>query len=128
MNNRRKETRLFPSTQLKLLEGATGRLLGNIADFSATGFMLISKDSYPTDVTSNFRIDVPLYHHMPSESRILPNERHIEFEAISLWCRADTLAEELFDVGFQFTKITKDDVDFLLKLYGYVTDDMPADD
>ncbi len=122
MDDRRRELRRFPTTHFKLFDKAAGRSVGHIADFSEDGFMLISTQTMQADIENDFYVHVPIYHHAPSESKSLPSDRNIEFRAVSLWCRPDTLAADLFDIGFRFTKITKDDAAFLVRSHGFLSE------
>lgn len=86
------------STYLQVVNRSDGQLVGHFADFSATGFMLISKR--PIGINIDFQMQI-----------IFPKrEKIINLEARSVWCDNDPNIYALFNVGFKITKIDPADM------------------
>ena len=118
MDNKRKKSRLFPTTQMIVFDTNSGKLLGNIADFSPEGMMLICTDPIPVNEVFYLQVKVPIFHHTPSETQITGSEKGIYIEAKAVWCERDKFAKELYNTGFRFISASQDDVEYMVNLHG----------
>ena len=85
---------------LKVLDRETDNPVGRLVDITGQGFMLISSDPLPVHLEYGLKM------HLPAE---MASKDHIEFTALSLWCKKD-INPDFFDTGFRFKDITPDDL------------------
>ncbi len=119
MQEMRRQVRLFPGTRLKVFDKKTGKLFGILADFSEEGFMLFSKKPYKVNVILRLQVNLPIFHHSLSETKITGDEKKMNFEAKSIWCRSDKYADGLYDIGFEFTNISQEDLQDFIQWHGF---------
>ena len=97
---------------MQLFNNETNELVGHLADISSGGFKLDSMDSIPPDTDFQFRLDL---------TREMANKPSMVFEARSKWCKVDPLDPFCYNVGFQLTGISPEDLEIfnrMLDAYG----------
>ena len=79
------------SYYLKVYNRKTGKPIGYIVNISSEGLRLVSHIPLLTHSVFQFRVKLP---------RELSGENHIDFDALSCWCRPD-VSPDCFDTGFK---------------------------
>ena len=92
---------------MQLFNNETNELVGHLADISSGGFKIDSMDSIPPDTDFQFRLDL---------TREMANKPSMVFEARSKWCKVDPLDPFCFNVGFQLTGISPEDLEIFNRM------------
>ena len=91
MSSKRKHKRIKLTYKLRVFDASTDRLVGQIADITTEGLMLISEEPFETGATHKIWME------LPSEM----NEfRQISFDLKCIWSTIDTKTN-LINSGFQ---------------------------
>lgn len=107
MNERRKYDRTNLAFFTRVYDRETGRLLGNLANLTDDGFMLIGDE--PIDAERNYRIFMEL------DEAVL-KQTHLNFEARCLWRQIDDVSPQFYSAGFQFLQIQPQDLKMVQKI------------
>ena len=97
---------------LEVLDRNTGQFLGNLADITTEGLMLLTKERIERDTAFGLRIILPAG---------LLGKPHLDLNVESLWCERD-INPDLFANGFRFVDISEemlDDIEHLVDHYGF---------
>ena len=105
---RRKLARRDFSYYMRVMDEVTGKVIGHLSDISANGFKLDSQKPVPLQVNLPLRVD---------QTDLISNKSYITFSARALWCHADELDPNLFNVGFQIVNMTPSDYEIFLKMF-----------
>lgn len=105
---RRNLTRRTFSYYMRVIDDATGNLVGHLSDIGTGGFKLDSK--YPIPVNKDFTLRI-------DQTGEISNKNFVTFTARSRWCRFDELDMTLYNVGFQLVNISQIDYDIFLKMF-----------
>jgi hypothetical protein len=108
MPERRRLDRRTFSYYMRLLDEDTGELVGHLADISTGGFRLDSTKPVPTE--KEFRLHIDL-------SGEVANIPFMTFGARSKWCKIDHIDKSLYNVGFQITDITPDNLEIFSRMF-----------
>ncbi|MEW5869422.1 MAG: PilZ domain-containing protein [Chloroflexota bacterium] len=103
MAERRKLSRKYLIFFGRIFDRRTGQLLGNVADITAEGAMVIS--SHPIGVDQDFQLRLDL------ASRIFGTD-HLNLDGHSIWCQPD-IDPAYYNTGFQFSGITPEDIELI---------------
>jgi hypothetical protein len=110
------EKRKFDRKQLlyyvKVFHQKTGELAGYLADISAEGLMLFSRESVEENKGFSFRINLDEEFQMKEK---------LVFDARSVWCRPDA-NPEYHIIGFEFSGIDQARIDmikYIIEKYGF---------
>jgi hypothetical protein len=93
---------------MRVLDEATGKLLGLISDISTGGFKVESSQPLPVNVDFLLRID---------QMGELSNKTYMIFTARSKWCRRDTYDPTIYNVGFHIVEMSPSDYDVFVKMF-----------
>ena len=105
--DRRKLNRRNVSFYLPVMDDATNQGIGHIIDISPTGLMMDSKIPVPTNLKYRLRLDL---------KEDIAGIAALEFDAISKWCRPDTMQPYMYNVGFQIINLTPDDIEGIKRI------------
>jgi hypothetical protein len=105
---RRKLARKNFTYYMRVLDEATGKLLGLISDISTGGFKVESSQPLPVNVDFLLRID---------QMGELSNKTYMIFTARSKWCRRDTYDPTIYNVGFHIVEMSPSDYDVFIKMF-----------
>jgi len=105
---RRHVSRRRFSYYMRVIDEATGKLLGHLSDISTGGFKLDSPKPVPLNVNSRLRID---------QTGEISNKSYITFTARAKWCRVDTFDPNVYNVGFQIADMNPADYDIFVKMF-----------
>ena len=105
---RRNLSRRTFSYYMRVMDEATGELIGHLSDISTTGFKLDCKKSLPLNMNFKMRIE---------QTGEISNKSFMIFTARTKWCRRDEYDFSLYNVGFQLTNISQTDYDIFLKMF-----------
>ncbi len=105
---RRKLSRENFSYYMRVMDGATGKLVGHISDISSGGFKLDSKDPVPLNKDFQLRID---------HTGEISSKNYLILIGRAMWCQMDVLAPGMYNVGFKIVNITPGDYDIFLKMF-----------
>lgn len=111
MEERRKLKRQFLIFFGRIFDRKSSLLLGNLADLSVEGAMIISGRPIETGKTYELRLDLP--------AEIFSID-HIDLEARSVWCQPD-IDPSLFTTGFELTSMDPEKtavIHQIIKKYG----------
>jgi PilZ domain len=96
MEERRKYQRKYLIFFGRVFDRESGQLLGQMADITPGGAMIISGRPIEIGKVYHLHLDLP-------EDTF--KEGHIDFEARSIWCQAD-IDPSLFNTGFELLDVT----------------------
>jgi hypothetical protein len=105
---RRQIARRNFSYYMRVMDEATGRLVGHFSDISMGGFKLDS--SKPVPINADYRLRI-------EQTGEISNKSHIIFVARARWCSTDYFDPNLFNVGFQIIDMSPGDFDIFLKMF-----------
>lgn len=105
MDEKRRIERSHLIHYLRVFDDISSQCVGNLVDISPKGIKLISEKPVEID---------KLYHfHMEFPERLMGKMR-VDYDAVSVWCNVDADVDpNLYTVGFQIKKITKEDVEII---------------
>ena len=111
MPERRKLKRQFLIYFGRVYDRQNGQTIGNLADISVEGAMIISNRAIDAGKVHLLRLDLP--------EEVFKID-HIDLDAQSIWCRPD-IDPALYNVGFQLINMDPDRtsmIELLIKQYG----------
>jgi len=108
IEERRNLSRRTFSYYMRVMDEATGELIGHLADISTTGFRLDCKKNMPLGVNFRLRIE---------QTGMVSTKSFVSFVARSKWCRRDEFDFSTYSVGFQLVNISRTDYDIFLKMF-----------
>jgi hypothetical protein len=118
---RRKLSRRSFSYYMRVMDEATGKLIGHLSDISTGGFKVDSNQLLPLNVDFRLRID---------QIGEISNKMCLIFKARTMWCRHDLFDPNMYNVGFKIVDMTPGDHDIFMKMFNTygVQDSSPKDD
>lgn len=105
---RRKISRKNFSYYMRVMDEASGKLVGHISDISSGGFKLDSNQPIPLNINFRLRID---------QTNEISDKSYLVFSASATWCQSDHLDPGTYNVGFKITEMTPGDYDIFLKMF-----------
>jgi hypothetical protein len=105
---RRQVLRKKFSYYMRVMDEATGNLVGHFSDISTSGFKVDSRKPVPINKSYRLRVD---------QTGEISNKSYIIFTARARWCETDSFDPNLCNVGFQITEITPSDYDIFKKMF-----------
>lgn len=108
VGERRKITRKNFSYYMRVMDEASGKLVGHISDISSGGFKLDSNQPIPLNINFRLRID---------QTNEISDKSFLVFSASATWCKIDPLNPGTYSVGFKITDMTPADYDIFLKMF-----------
>jgi PilZ domain-containing protein len=105
---RRKLDRRNFSFYMRVMNEATGELVGHLADIGTGGFKLDSQAPIPPNTDFRFRIDL---------SPDVAAKDFMVFTARSRWCRPDQIDPTSYNIGFQIVDMTPGDFEIFTRLF-----------
>ncbi len=103
MSDKRKQMRVDVAVRLPVIDVHTGVVLGDLANLSSAGFMVLSHDPRPAHLVFQLSVSLP---------RVIHGVDTLYFGAETLWCNA-TDDQEQFWIGFQIIDISPHDQEVL---------------
>ncbi|MFN2310120.1 MAG: PilZ domain-containing protein [Gammaproteobacteria bacterium] len=103
MSDQRKAERKQIATQLPVVDVNTGHVVGDLADLSPEGFMILARMDLPMNAVFQLSVALP---------KVMRGVDTLYFGAESLWC-SDAYSPGLYWVGFQFIDISPQDQEVL---------------
>lgn len=107
-NERRKLDRKNFTYYMRVLNEATGELIGQLSDISTGGFKIESSSPVPLGVIFRLRID---------QTREISNKSFLSFTARVRWCQRDPYDPTIHNVGFQLMDMTPADYDVFVRMF-----------
>ncbi len=105
---RRKLSRRNFSYYMRIMDEASGQLVGHLVDISTGGFKLDCAQAIPPN--KDFRLRIEL------SNDVAPKDFMV-FSARSKWCRADAIDPTSFNVGFQITNMMPSDFEIFNRIF-----------
>ncbi len=105
---RRQKSRRTFSYYMRVLDDASGKLIGHLSDIGTGGFKLDSKYAVPLDVDLHLRID---------QTGEISKKSFVAFSARARWCKPDREDPTMFNVGFQLIEVSAEDYDIFVKMF-----------
>ena len=105
---RRQLSRRDFSYYMRVVNEATGKLVGHFSDISTGGFKLDS--SNPVSINTDYRLRI-------DQTGEISNKGYITFKARARWCSVDAFDPNMFNVGFQIMEMTPGDYDIFVKMF-----------
>jgi hypothetical protein len=105
---RRKLSRRNFSYYMRVMDEATGDLIGHLTDISTGGFKVDSTKALPVNADIRLRID---------QLGEISNKMSVTFKARPIWCRQDQFDPNMFNVGFKIVDMAPGDHDIFLKMF-----------
>jgi hypothetical protein len=93
---------------MRVLDDASGKLVGHLSDISADGFKLDSKYAVPLEVDLRLRID---------QTGAISSKSSLVFTARAKWCRRDLSDPLIYNVGFQLVDMNPEDYEIFVKMF-----------
>lgn len=84
----------------------TGEMIGRVADISLSGVMLVRADGIESGKTYALRVLLP---------EVFEEKGHIDFEAVSRWCKKD-VNPDFHVIGFEITHIDSKNEKMIMQL------------
>ena len=106
-NERRKLQRRNVSYYLPVVDSNLQQVIGHLMDISLTGLMMDSKTPIPTNLKYNLHLDF---------MEDIAGRASLDFTAISIWCRPDSIQPFLYNAGFKITNIAPEDVEVVKRI------------
>ncbi len=108
VSERRKLSRRNFSYYMRVMDDATGKLIGHLSDISTNGFKLDCQKPIPLKVDFRLRID---------QTDQISTKSYMSFSARAVWCQLDQFDPNTYNVGFQIVNMTPSDYDIFLKMF-----------
>lgn len=108
MSERRQVNRRQFSYYMRVIDEATGQLLGHLSDISTGGFKLDSQKPIPLNARYVLHIDL---------NQDIAEKQFMIFSAISRWCHHDQIDPTSYNVGFQILEMSPVDMDVFLRMF-----------
>lgn len=105
---RREKSRRIFSYYMRVLDDASGKLIGHLSDISPEGFKLDSKYAVPLDLNLRLRID---------QTGAISNKSSLVFTARARWCQRDRFDPIMYNVGFQLIDMSPEDYDIFVRMF-----------
>jgi len=105
---RRKLDRKNFTYYMRVLDEATGELVGQLSDISTGGFKIESATAIPLGAIFRLRID---------QTREISNKAYLLFTARVRWCQRDMYDPTIYNIGFQLVDMTPGDYDIFVKMF-----------
>jgi hypothetical protein len=104
---RRKLDRRNVSYYLPVMDDNTKQVIGHLMDISPIGLMMDSKIPIPTNLKYHLRIDL---------MEDIAGQAILDFVAISVWCRPDSIQPYMYNAGFHIVDITPADLEVVKRI------------
>jgi hypothetical protein len=95
------------SYYMPLIDDRTKEIVGHLADISDRGFKLDSRKPIPANQDFHFRLNLPTE---------MADKSFLVFGARSRWCKVDPLDPCTYNVGYQLTEISLDDLEIFNRM------------
>jgi len=105
---RRKLNRRNFSYYMRVMNEATGELVGHLSDISTGGFKLDSRQAVPLNRDFTLRVDL---------TNEVANKTFMVFVARSRWCQPDHYDPSTYNVGFQIINMTPGDLEIFSRMF-----------
>jgi len=105
---RRQISRRVFSYYMRVLDDASGKLVGHLSDISTDGFKLDSKYAVPLNVDLRLRID---------QTGAISNKNSLVFTARAKWCQRDRSDPVIYNVGFQLIDMDAEDHEIFVRMF-----------
>jgi hypothetical protein len=118
--NRREKSRRNFSYYMRVLDDATGKIVGHLSDISTGGFKVDSKYDIPLNVDLRLRID---------QTGEISNKNFLVFTARARWSQRDRSNPATYNVGFKILEMSPEDYGIFVKMFNtYGTQESAAED
>jgi len=118
-DEKRQKSRRNFSYYMRVLDDASGRVIGHLSDISTGGFKLDSKYAVPLNVDLRLRID---------QTGEISNKSFVVFTARARWCKSDREDPSMYNVGFQLIEVSAEDYDIFVKMLNTYGKQVVAED
>ena len=111
MNERRKHKRKYMVFFGRVIDRKSAQLIGNVADITKDGMMIISGQPLAVDQGFELRLDL---------SKDIFGVDHIDLDGRSIWCNPD-IDPSLHNTGFKLENISEADskiIEQIIEVYG----------
>ncbi len=108
VEERRKLARRNFTYYMRVLDEASGKVVGYISDISTGGFKLDSKYSVPLNVNLRLRIE---------QTGSISSKSFIIFTGKARWCRQDRLDPSMYNVGLQIVDMSPADLGVVVEMF-----------
>jgi len=111
MEERRKLKRKYLTFFGRIYDRQSGQPLGNVADITLEGAMVISNHPLPTGEDYQLRLDLPEH---------IFGTDYLDLEGKSIWCQPD-IDPDFYNTGFKLQNVTKEEahiIEQIIKKYG----------
>jgi c-di-GMP-binding flagellar brake protein YcgR len=106
--DKRKLERKNFSYYMRVMNEATGDLVGQLADISSGGFKMES--SKPLTLGEEYRLRI-------DQTGEISHKGYITFTARTRWCQKDPYDPTVYNVGFQILEMTPADFDIFVTMF-----------
>jgi hypothetical protein len=118
-DEKRQKSRRNFSYYMRVLDDASGKVIGHLSDISTGGFKLDSKYAVPLNVDLRLRID---------QTGEISNKSFVVFTARARWCKPDREDPSMYNVGFQLIEVSAEDYDIFVKMLNKYGKQVVAED
>lgn len=105
---RRRLARKNFSYYMRVLDEASGEIIGQLSDISTGGFKIESGKPIAVGAGFQLRID---------QTREISNKGFLSFAARVKWCQLDPYDPTIYNVGFELVDMTPADYDIFVKMF-----------
>ncbi len=107
-DEKREKSRRNFSYYMRVLDDATGKVVGHLSDISAGGFKLDSKYDIPLNVNLLLRID---------QTGEISEKGFLVFTARARWSKRDLANPVMYNVGFKILEMSPEDYGIFVKMF-----------
>jgi hypothetical protein len=104
---RRKLNRRNVSYYMPVVDNNTRQVIGHLMDISPIGLMMDSKIPIPTNLKYSLRLDL---------TEDIAGKAILEFVAVSVWCRPDSVQPYMYNAGFHIVDISPADLEVIKRI------------
>lgn len=104
---RRRVQRRYLLFFTRIFDRLTGELVGNLADITPQGAMIIAEKPLEVGKHLRLRMDLP--------EGFGFSKSHLAFEGRSVWCQPD-VQPPLWNIGFELENVSEDDIPVILEI------------
>jgi PilZ domain len=104
VKERRRLKRRNISYYLLIKDNTTNKAIGHLVDISPIGLLMDSR--IPIQLGRDYDLHLEFL-------ELVAGKTCLEFVARSIWCRTDSIQPDLYNAGFEITKIATEDIEVL---------------
>ena len=111
MFEKRKQVRRHFRSNLRVYQGSTNLVVGQVVDITKDGFMLLCERHISPDLQLHLCLNLP---------RVVNGKRVLSFLASTVWSKEDKINPGYFNVGFRFLGLSQSEARIIEELIEFM--------